>query len=177
MTFGRETLAGAERAWSSFWFQTSSTAPLELVRIGVGAAVLFHFAMATPFLLELWGNNGWMPPDAALDYLALAHNHHSAAKVTNHRKVMRYHQQRDVMVAAQTQQQVEDLRLDRDVEAGCDLVCDQEARRSAQRAGDIHPLALTSRQFAGDARRHILWQPGLLEQDRRSLLQTSPRIG
>jgi predicted DCC family thiol-disulfide oxidoreductase YuxK len=49
------------RAWSQFWFQSSPTTPLELARIGVGAAALVHYAQSTPYLLDLWGETGWMP--------------------------------------------------------------------------------------------------------------------
>jgi predicted DCC family thiol-disulfide oxidoreductase YuxK len=66
---GRKTLAGIGQAWSSFWFQSSSTVPLEIIRIGVGTAVLFHFAMATPFLFDLWGDAGWMTPATAQAYI------------------------------------------------------------------------------------------------------------
>jgi predicted DCC family thiol-disulfide oxidoreductase YuxK len=66
---GREALTSLGQAWSWFWFQESTTVPLEVVRIGIGALVLFHFSMATPFLLELWGNDGWMPPEAAHIYV------------------------------------------------------------------------------------------------------------
>ena len=47
-------------AWTQLWFQTSPTSPLELARIGLGAALLFHYAMASPYLLEFWGDGGWM---------------------------------------------------------------------------------------------------------------------
>jgi predicted DCC family thiol-disulfide oxidoreductase YuxK len=67
--FGRERLAAVGRAWSWFWFQDSTTAPLELVRIGIGAVVLFHYSMATPFLFDLWGDAGLMPRAAAMQYL------------------------------------------------------------------------------------------------------------
>ena len=48
-------------AWSQIWFQPSSTAPLELARIGIGAALLSHYALATPYLSDFWGDAGWMP--------------------------------------------------------------------------------------------------------------------
>ena len=67
---GREILAAAGRAWSAIWFRDSPTSPLEIVRIGIGAAVLFHFATGTPFLFELWGDSGWMPPAVAQAYIA-----------------------------------------------------------------------------------------------------------
>ena len=67
--FGRESFAALGRAWSQIWFQPSSTTPLEIVRIGVGSAVLFHYAMATPFLFVFWGDSDWMPRDVALQYV------------------------------------------------------------------------------------------------------------
>jgi predicted DCC family thiol-disulfide oxidoreductase YuxK len=69
LRLGREALLPFGQAWSWLWFQNSNTMPLEVVRIGIGAAVLFHFGMATPFVLDLWSDNGWMPPDAAREYL------------------------------------------------------------------------------------------------------------
>ena len=67
---GRETIACIGQAWSCFWFQNSTTTPLEIVRIGIGAAVLFHYAMGTPFLFDLWGDSGWMPPAVAQAYIS-----------------------------------------------------------------------------------------------------------
>ena len=64
--FGRDVLAAVSRAWSQFWFQSSPTTPLELTRIGVGAALLFHYAMATPFLFDFWGEAGWFPRELVL---------------------------------------------------------------------------------------------------------------
>jgi predicted DCC family thiol-disulfide oxidoreductase YuxK len=48
-------------AWSRLWFKNSSTAPIELTRIGVGAALLTNYALATPYLFEFWSDAGWMP--------------------------------------------------------------------------------------------------------------------
>jgi predicted DCC family thiol-disulfide oxidoreductase YuxK len=67
--FALATLAAIERTWSSIWFQDVPTTPLEIVRIGIGAAVLFHFTMATPFLFDLWGDTGWVPPNFAHVYI------------------------------------------------------------------------------------------------------------
>jgi predicted DCC family thiol-disulfide oxidoreductase YuxK len=49
------------RTWSRVWFQDKSTSPLEIARIGIGAALLLHYGMATPYLLTFWGDAGWMP--------------------------------------------------------------------------------------------------------------------
>lgn len=49
------------KVWRRIWFQPSATAPLELARIGLGAALLSHYALATSHLAEFWGDAGWMP--------------------------------------------------------------------------------------------------------------------
>ena len=67
--FGGKSLAALERAWSQIWFQPSSTTPLEIVRIGAGSAILFHYAMATPFLFIFWGDTDWMPREVAIQYV------------------------------------------------------------------------------------------------------------
>jgi len=67
---GGRLLAAAGRAWSLLWFQNSPTTPLEVARIGLGAALFYHYAMATPYLLSIWGDAGWMPHDLALAELS-----------------------------------------------------------------------------------------------------------
>jgi predicted DCC family thiol-disulfide oxidoreductase YuxK len=49
------------RVWSYIWFQDVPTTPLEIARIGIGAALFVHWSLATPFLLDFWGDEGWMP--------------------------------------------------------------------------------------------------------------------
>jgi predicted DCC family thiol-disulfide oxidoreductase YuxK len=60
--FGRETVAALDRAWSRIWFQNAPTAPLELARMGIGAAVLINYVFVTPYLYFFWGDDGWMKP-------------------------------------------------------------------------------------------------------------------
>ena len=62
----RDTLAALDRTWSRIWFQDLSTGPLELARIGVGAAMLLHYTLAIPHLFEMWGNDGWAPREVVL---------------------------------------------------------------------------------------------------------------
>lgn len=66
MNFVRERLAAFWDVWSRIWFQDSPTTPLEISRIGIGIALLVHYALATPYLSDLWGDNGWMPRDLAI---------------------------------------------------------------------------------------------------------------
>jgi predicted DCC family thiol-disulfide oxidoreductase YuxK len=70
LRIGREILAAVGRVWSAIWFQDSTTSPLEIIRIGLGAAVLFHFGTGTPYLFDFWGDTGWMPPEVAQAYIA-----------------------------------------------------------------------------------------------------------
>jgi len=66
LRLGREVLAGLARIWSQLWFQGSPTTPLELARMGIGAALLLYYAWATPFLFDFWGEAGWAPLAAVL---------------------------------------------------------------------------------------------------------------
>jgi len=61
-----DMFAALGRAWSEIWFQDSPTTPLEITRIGVGAAMLLHYTLAIPHLFEMYGKDGWSPLDAAL---------------------------------------------------------------------------------------------------------------
>ena len=63
---GRKAFAAAEQAWSRLWFQERPTTPLELVRIGIGAALLLHYLSASSYLLEFWGDGGLLPRALAL---------------------------------------------------------------------------------------------------------------
>ena len=54
--------------WERIWFQNRSTSPLELARIGIGAALLLHYGLATPYLYEFWGESSWMPQSIASQY-------------------------------------------------------------------------------------------------------------
>jgi predicted DCC family thiol-disulfide oxidoreductase YuxK len=49
------------RAWQRLWFQDKSTSPIEITRIGVAAAMLLHYGLASPYLFTFWGDDGWLP--------------------------------------------------------------------------------------------------------------------
>ncbi len=63
---GRKVGAAVEQAWSRLWFVERPTTPLELVRIGIGTALLLHYLPASSYLLEFWGDAGLMPRALAL---------------------------------------------------------------------------------------------------------------
>lgn len=62
--------APLNRLWARIWFQERSTTPLEIIRIGLGAAMLLHYAFATPHVLTFWGDDGWMPRSALAESMA-----------------------------------------------------------------------------------------------------------
>jgi hypothetical protein len=50
-----------DQAWTRFWFQSTPTTPLEIIRIGVAVAMLINYSLATPYLFTIWGDAGWIP--------------------------------------------------------------------------------------------------------------------
>jgi predicted DCC family thiol-disulfide oxidoreductase YuxK len=58
------------RGWQQLWFQDKSTSPLEITRIGVGAAMLLHYGLASPHLFTFWGDSGWLPREIAVQQTA-----------------------------------------------------------------------------------------------------------
>jgi len=62
----RESFAALGRAWSQLWFQSMTTMPLEIARMGLGAALIVHYSMAIPYLFEFWSDAGFMPLAVAL---------------------------------------------------------------------------------------------------------------
>ncbi|MEA2934019.1 MAG: hypothetical protein QOD74_665, partial [Variibacter sp.] len=44
-------------------FREAPTTPLELVRIGIGLALLVNYGRATQYLYTFWGDTGWLPRD------------------------------------------------------------------------------------------------------------------
>src|ERR1700724_379157 len=59
--FGR-MLAAVGRAWSQLWFTPTSSMPLELSRIGIGALLILQYGLVSPYLLEFFSDAGWMLP-------------------------------------------------------------------------------------------------------------------
>src|SRR5262245_6108264 len=64
--FLKRPVLAIARAWDNFWFQPSGTTRLEIVRIGVGSALLWQYTMASPFLFFFWGDDGWMRRETAV---------------------------------------------------------------------------------------------------------------
>lgn len=52
-----------KRVWDQIWFQDRPTTQLDLVRIGLGFAMLCHYGLSSAYLFEIWGNQGWFPTE------------------------------------------------------------------------------------------------------------------
>jgi predicted DCC family thiol-disulfide oxidoreductase YuxK len=59
--------ASLREAWDRVWFQNKPTTPLEITRMGLGAAMLIHYSLATPFIFVFWGDAGLVPRAQALE--------------------------------------------------------------------------------------------------------------
>ena len=77
------------------------------------------------------------------------HDGHPVADVLDDGQVVRNEEDREVVLLLQVLHQVEDLRLDRHVEGGDDLVAHQQLRLEDQGAGDADALALAAGELAG----------------------------
>ena len=82
-----------------------------------------------------------------LDDLAEIHDRDAVADVLDDRDVVGDEQIGEAELALQVAQQVDDLRLHRDVERRDRLVADDQARVERQRAGDADALALAAGEF------------------------------
>lgn len=66
VSFLRGRLEALGRVWSAIWFVDSPTTPLEIARIGIGAAMFVHYALASPYLFDFWGDEGWVARELIL---------------------------------------------------------------------------------------------------------------
>ena len=83
-----------------------------------------------------------------LDDPPQVHDRHPVADVADDREVVGDEQHGEPEPLAQALEQVEDVRLHRDVEGGDGLVGDEEVRLERERAGDAHALPLTAGELA-----------------------------
>ena len=93
--------------------------------------------------------------DGDLDQLAEIHHRHAVADVLHHGEVVGDEQVGEAELALQVLQQVDDLRLDRDVEGGDRLVAHDQVGIDRERPGDADPLALAARELVRIAPRML----------------------
>jgi hypothetical protein len=99
-----------------------------------------------------------------LDQLAEIHHRHAVADVLHHGEVVGDEQIGEAEAALQVLQQVDDLRLDRDIEGGDRLVAHDQVGIDGERAGDADPLALAARELVRIAPRLLGQQADDIEK-------------
>ena len=101
---------------------------------------------------------------AGFDYPAAAHDHHVVAHLPDDREVVRDEQVRHAGRLPDVAQQVEDLRLDGDVQRGDRFVAGEHAWLAREGAGDGDALALPAGQCAGQRLRFTAAEAYLIEE-------------
>src|SRR3954447_25773982 len=89
----------------------------------------------------------YLLPWRHLDDLAEIHHGNAVRHVLDDREIVADEEQRETELALQILQQVDDLRLDRDVERRDRLVADDQFGFGGERPGDADTLALAAREF------------------------------
>ena len=75
------------------------------------------------------------------------HHRNPVADNLDHREIVRNEQHGQVIAFLHVLQEIDDLRLDRDVERRYGLIADQHRRLRDQRPGDADALALPAREL------------------------------
>ena len=101
---------------------------------------------------------------ADLDELALVHHGDPVAHRADDGEVVRDEEVREAEVPLEVLEQVEDLRLDRDVERRDRLVADDQLRAQGERARDADSLALAARELVRIAVREARVEADDVEQ-------------
>ena len=109
-----------------------------------------------------------------LDHPADVHHGHAVADVPDHAQIVRDEQIGQPKLRLQIQQQVQDLRLHRDVERRDRLVGDHQARTQGQRARDADALALAAAERVREAPHVLRPQPDAAQQVGHPLLALPP---
>jgi hypothetical protein len=105
---------------------------------------------------------------ALLHDLPEVHHRDAPGDLAHHREVVSDEEVGEAPLPLEVGEQVQHLRLHRDVERGDRLVADDERRLHRERPGDADPLALASGELVGIPARmarieaHLLQQPGHL---------------
>src|SRR5579872_2168381 len=91
-------------------------------------------------------------PRRHFDDLAEIHHGHAMRHVLDDRKIVADEEEREAEFGLQILQQVDDLRLDRNVERGDRLIADDQVRLGRERTRDADALALAARKLMRPAR-------------------------
>ena len=111
-----------------------------------------------------------------LDDLPLFHHQNPVGEIAHHRQVVGDKQIGQAQLFAQLHQQVEDLRLGRNIQRRYRFVADHQPRLEDQRPGNADALALATGKLMGQARQAAARQPHGIEHCEAGLLALA-RVG
>ena len=114
-----------------------------------------------------------------LDYLAQVHNGDPIGYMFDHGEVMRDEQVREIEPLLKLAEEVQYLRLDRNVERRYGFVTDDELGLEGQRSRDAYSLSLSTREFVGVTARMFGAKPNEREKLSNPLTRTAtcPGLG
>ena len=99
-----------------------------------------------------------------LHHASEIHHDHAVRDVPHDREIVRDEKKREPVFLLQIFKEIDDLRLDRDVERGDRLVADDERRLHRERARDADALALPARELVRIALGHVIEEPYLRQE-------------
>ncbi len=102
---------------------------------------------------------------------AEVHHAHPIADVTDDRQIVRDEQVGQPQALLEIEEQVQDLRLDRDVQRGRGLVQDEQLWLQREGARDPDPLALSATELVGKAIQMLVSQPHRCNQRSHPVVQ------
>ena len=112
-----------------------------------------------------------------LDDLAEIHHGNAVRHVLDDRQIVADEQQREAELALQVLQQIDDLRLDGDVERRDRLVADDQFGFGGERPGDADALALAAGEFVRPAAQRVARQAHGVHQRRHLRVEFGGRFG
>ena len=104
-----------------------------------------------------------------LDHAPDVHHGHAVADVSHDAQVVRHEEIGQPKLVLQIEQEIEDLRLHRDVQRRDRLVGDHQARVQRQRAGDADALSLAAAEGVREAAHVLGPQPDAAQEIRHAL--------
>ena len=110
-----------------------------------------------------------------LDDFSQVHHRYPIADMTHHREIVRDEEISEGKAFLQLLQEVDDLRLNGDIQGGYRLIANDELGLEGQGAGDAHPLSLAAAHLVGIAAGHKGIQTDHLEKLVHSIL-TLPSV-
>src|SRR5260370_2274707 len=167
--------AGVEAA-SAGWMDRARHVALEDNRVADGSGLRHRHGREQSLGVGMPRRGEDLLPSRYLDDLAEIHDRDTVRHVLDDREIVADEEQRDAELLLQVLQQVDDLRLDRDVERRDRFVADDEFGLCRECPGDADALELTTGEFVRPTVQRVAWQPQRVHQRRNPRLKVGGRF-